>query len=130
MCPERSGNSVDPNLKGEWQFAHCAATDKLTWFRFQEGAPTIRGRKFAGPQTHVSDISGPNPVEMRTLCQPPDAVTGVVRPSLTTQLTHVAENKQLSYPEADWKAACLLMSRAEATTNGSGGIVHRKRTAP
>jgi len=39
----------------------------------------------------------PNSVEMRTLCQPPDAVTGVVRPSLTTQLPHVAENKQLSY---------------------------------
>ena len=96
---------------------------------FPGGAPTIRGRKFAGPQTHVFDISGPSPVEMRTLCQPLDAAFSVMSPPLTTQLTHVAENKQLSYPEVDWKAACLLMSGAEATTNGSGGIVHRKRTA-
>jgi hypothetical protein len=47
---------------------------------------------------------------MRTLCQPLDAAFSVMSPPLTTQLTHVAENKQLSYPEVDWKAACLLMS--------------------
>ena len=38
----------------------------------------------------------PSPVEMRTLCQPPDAASSVISPPLTTQLTHVTENKPLS----------------------------------
>ncbi len=50
----------------------------------QEGAPNNSRSQIRGTPTHVCDISGPNPVEMRTLCQPPDAASGLISPRLTT----------------------------------------------
>src|SRR6202048_3326122 len=40
-----------------------------------------------------------------------------MRPASTHQLTHAAENTQLSYLAVDWQAACILQSRPGGTDN-------------
>jgi hypothetical protein len=49
------------------------------------------------------------PVEIRTSCQPQNALSEFHRPSPTAQSTHATENTKLTCRAVDWKEECFFL---------------------
>jgi hypothetical protein len=60
--------------------------------------------------------SFPRPVEIRTSCQPQNAVSEFHRPFPTAQSTHATENPQLTCWAVDWKEECFFLPQQQDNT--------------
>jgi len=60
--------------------------------------------------------SFPRPVEIRTSCQPQNAVSEFHRPFPTAQSTHATENTQLTCWAVDWKEECFFLPQQQDNT--------------
>src|ERR1700732_773449 len=69
----------------------------------------LRRRLVLSVSSSRSNHSRKRPVEIRTSCQPQNALSEFHRPSPTAQSTHATENTKLTCRAVDWKEECFFL---------------------